>query len=200
MTDKLCARRLAAATGNPSSVNHDSIELDMPADAFGFPPAFPICLNIRTAHITGRILHSRKPYSPVIFRPHLLTIAALYGQKPQFGSEFIQSVQSVIQELHEISEEISAELPLDFKHGTQSRTSKLSMRAASTLHVMLYQAIMLTIRPIMLHAARLILTGDETIRPSLCSSSLGRLSRTCTEAARKLLDITLLLKREKSIR
>lgn len=85
-------------------------------------------------------------------------IAVLYGQKLQFGSQFIHSSRSIIQELHKISAEISAELPLDFKHGTQRRTSKLSMGAASTLHFKLHQVIMLD-------GARLILIGNENPAP-----------------------------------
>ncbi len=53
-------------------MSHDLTELDMPTDAFGIPPAFPICLNIRTVHITGQVLHSTRHHCPVIFRPRPL--------------------------------------------------------------------------------------------------------------------------------
>lgn len=53
-------------------MSHDLTELGMPTDAFGIPPAFPISLNIRTVHITGRILHSTRHHRPVIFPPRPL--------------------------------------------------------------------------------------------------------------------------------
>ncbi|PLB45415.1 hypothetical protein P170DRAFT_243326 [Aspergillus steynii IBT 23096] len=170
-------KRLAAATGNPSSLNSDTIELDMPTDALGFSSPFPICLNIRIAHITGRILQ------------------ILYERKPHKDASLIHSVQSIIQEL----QVILAELPSDFSDGTRGQTPSLNIRTFASIHIMLYQAILLTIRPIMLYVARLILVGDETSRSKIYSSSLGRLSRTCAEAARRMLSMTLLLKKENII-
>ncbi|CAI7586782.1 unnamed protein product [Penicillium pancosmium] len=170
-------KRLAAATGNPSSINRDTIELEMPTSALGFPSSFPICLNIRIAHITGRVLQT------------------LYVQKPERDGNLIHSVQSIIQELHEIS----AELPLDFSDGNHNQTPKQNIRVFASIHMMLYQAILLTIRPIMLYVARIILTGNETSRSTIYSSSLGRLSRTCAEAARRMLSMALMLRKENII-
>lgn len=51
-------RRLAAATGNPSGISDDVIEIDMPIDSPGFPPALPLRTNIKIARVTGRILSS----------------------------------------------------------------------------------------------------------------------------------------------
>ncbi|KAL2208298.1 hypothetical protein CC79DRAFT_820698 [Sarocladium strictum] len=56
---------------------------------------------------------------------------------------------------------------------------------------------MLTTRPIMLHMAQLLLSG-HTVTWSDDDSSLTRLARTCTEAARRLLQ-TMALLREKNL-
>ncbi|KAJ3946788.1 uncharacterized protein N0V96_003163 [Colletotrichum fioriniae] len=52
--------RLAAATGNPAGILDDVIEIDMPTDSPGFPPALPLRTNIKIARVTGRILSSER--------------------------------------------------------------------------------------------------------------------------------------------
>ncbi|CAG9986144.1 unnamed protein product, partial [Clonostachys byssicola] len=49
-------RRLAAATGNPSGINDEAIELPLPKDAPGFSPAAPLCTNIKIGRVVGRII------------------------------------------------------------------------------------------------------------------------------------------------
>lgn len=48
----------------------------------------------------------------------------------------------------------------------------------------------------MLHLAKQIVNGDEIDAASLNSSPLGRLSRSCSEAARRLLDVVIALRRK----
>ena len=51
------------------------------------------------------------------------------------------------------------------------------------------QALILTTRPVMLHVAKQILNGEIRNIAALDASPLGRFSRSCSEAARRLLDV-----------
>lgn len=66
--DELC-RRVAAATGNPPSVNDDIIEIDLPSDSPGFGSSSPMHTNIKIGRVTGRILSGKLvPCSQSTFR------------------------------------------------------------------------------------------------------------------------------------
>ncbi|TEA15283.1 putative transcriptional regulatory protein [Colletotrichum sidae] len=170
-------RRLAAATGNPSGISDDVIEIDMPNDSPGFPPALPLRTNIRIARVTGRIL------------------STIYGPGNHREETFVPNVQEIVQSLYWIAKEIPGEFsgkliisPL--------LDGDVSLRTSAYLHMMLYQAILLTIRPVMLHVSKLILDEDHDESLNLGASPLGRLSRTCSEAARRLLEVLLTLRRK----
>ncbi|GJC93110.1 fungal specific transcription factor domain-containing protein [Colletotrichum higginsianum] len=171
-------RRLAAATGNPSGISDEVIEVDMPTDSPGFPPALPIRTNIKIARVTGRIL------------------STIYGPGTHPEETFVPNVQEVVQSLYWIAKEIPGELS---SHMTDlaSLEADVSLRTSAYLHMMLYQAILLTIRPVMLHVSKLIFDeesggGGEL---NLRASPLGRLGRTCSEAARRLLEVLMSLRK-----
>ncbi|KAI5467918.1 hypothetical protein BGZ63DRAFT_39626 [Mariannaea sp. PMI_226] len=165
-------RRLAAATGNPSGISDESIDQELPTNSPGFAPAGPICINIKIARVTGRIL------------------SVLYGTEPHTEDTFVPNVQEIVRSLYEISQEIPSDSAKDF----QGMGRDLCLRTTGSLHLMLYQATLLTLRPIMLHVAKLVLSGDGPSGPSLDTSPLGRLSRTCSEAARRLLKVVCSLR------
>ncbi|KAI8313083.1 putative transcriptional regulatory protein [Colletotrichum sp. SAR11_59] len=169
-------RRLAAATGNPSGISDDVIEIEMPIDSPGFPPALPLRTNIKIARVTGRIL------------------STIYGPGNHPEDSFVPSVQEIVQSLYWIAKEI----PGDFSSklfDIPSMEGDVSLRTSAYLHMMLYQAILLTIRPVMLHVSKLIFDDDNGGGLSLGASPLGRLSRTCSEAARRLLEVLLALRK-----
>ncbi|KAI8169784.1 hypothetical protein K4K49_010941 [Colletotrichum sp. SAR 10_70] len=169
-------RRLAAATGNPSGISDDVIEIEMPIDSPGFPPALPLRTNIKIARVTGRIL------------------STIYGPGNHPEDSFVPSVQEIVQSLYWIAKEI----PGDFSSklfDIPSMEGDVSLRTSAYLHMMLYQAILLTIRPVMLHVSKLIFDDDNGGGLSLGTSPLGRLSRTCSEAARRLLEVLLALRK-----
>lgn len=58
------------------------------------------------------------------------------------------------------------------------------------------QALILTTRPIMLHVAKQILSGEPVESAALHASPLGRLSRSCSEAALRLLDVIVALRKK----
>ncbi|KDN70964.1 hypothetical protein CSUB01_09962 [Colletotrichum sublineola] len=170
-------RRLAAATGNPSGIPDEAIEVDMPQDSPGFPPALPLRTNIKIARVTGRIL-------PTIYGP---------GTHPE--ETFVPSVQGIVQSLYWIAKEIPGELSSD-PSDLASTEADVSLRTSAYLHMMLYQAILLTIRPVMLHVSKLIFDEESGSDLQLGASPLGRLSRTCSEAARRLLEVLLSLRKK----
>ncbi|KAM5341183.1 hypothetical protein ACJ41O_015292 [Fusarium nematophilum] len=169
-------RRLAAATGNPSGINDEVIELDLPTNSPGFSPAAALRTNIKIGRVTGRIIN------------------VIYGKNHQTEQTFVSSVQEIVQAISDISQEIPSDLEPEKYHSS----SELSLRTVASLHFMLCQATLLTIRPIMLHVAKLILSGNGPSGESLSNSPLGKLCRTCSEAARRLLKVIVML-REKDM-
>ncbi|KAH7161234.1 hypothetical protein EDB81DRAFT_784183 [Dactylonectria macrodidyma] len=165
-------RRLAAATGNPSGIRDQSIDVELPTNSPGFAPAGPICINIKIARVTGRIL------------------SVLYGPDLHTEDTFVPNVQEIVKSLYEISQEIPSDTAKDF----QGMGPDLCLRTTGSLHLMLYQATLLTLRPIMLHMAKLVLRGEGPTSGSLNTSPLERLSRTCSEAARRLLKVVCSLR------
>ncbi|KAF5027368.1 hypothetical protein F66182_528 [Fusarium sp. NRRL 66182] len=170
-------RRLAAATGNPPSIGDEAINISMPTDSPGFPPVGPMCTNIRIARATGRIL------------------AVLYNPEDESEHTFIPRVQDIVKSLYEISQEIPSDSVTDVYNLGRDQ----SLRTTASLHLMLFQATILTIRPIMLHAAKLILSGHGPTGEQLHASPLGRLSRTCAEAARRQLKVVATLRKRNMI-
>ncbi|KAM0241774.1 hypothetical protein ACHAPO_001468 [Fusarium lateritium] len=170
-------RRLAAATGNPPSIGDEAINIPLPTDSPGFPPVGPMCTNIKIARATGRIL------------------AVLYNPEDESEHTFIPRVQDIVKSLYEISQEIPSDSVTDVYNLGRDQ----SLRTTASLHLMLFQATILTIRPIMLHAAKLILSGHGPTGEQLHASPLGRLSRTCAEAARRQLKVVATLRKRNMI-
>ncbi|KKA28365.1 hypothetical protein TD95_000204 [Thielaviopsis punctulata] len=171
-------RRVAAATGHCSSITDEAIEIPLPSSAPGFFHPGALCTTIKIARVTGHIMR------------------VLYGPGLRTEEQFVPNVQEIVRQLYDISKEIPAELGTEY-HGVDA---DVSFRTVATLHLMLYhivdqlltrQTIILTIRPILLHVAQIILSGRGFKPDQLKTSPLGKLSRTCTEAARRSLRISL---------
>ncbi|CAG9985013.1 unnamed protein product [Clonostachys byssicola] len=168
-------RRLAAATGYPYGIDDAFIVLEYPVDQPGFSSSQPIRTNARIARVTSRILID------------------LYSPKRQNQDSFVPDVKEIIKCLHEISGEIPENLAT-VAHGPNAN---VSMRTTASLQLMVYQATLLTIRPVMLHVAHLILAGESFGLEQLGNSSLTQLCRACTEAARRIVRTIMTLRRMK---
>ncbi|KAI8662195.1 Fungal-trans domain-containing protein [Fusarium sp. Ph1] len=164
-------RRLAAANGKPSGIIDSAISMPLPSEAPGFPTGASIRTNIKIAQVTGQV------------------ITILYGTKFKKEQDFVSHAQQIIKSLADIAKEIPSEQSLSL-----CGNSELALRTSASLHLMLYQATLLTIRPLMLHAAQLILSGQPC--NELEGGSLDTLSKTCLEAARRLLEVIIALKRK----
>ncbi|OJJ34682.1 hypothetical protein ASPWEDRAFT_474326 [Aspergillus wentii DTO 134E9] len=166
-------RRLAAATGNPFSIGDEGIDLDLPSDCLGYSTTAPLRTNIKISRVLGRI------------------ITVIYGPHPHTEDAFIPSVREIVQSIFDISQEIPSESTTSYP----GLTPESSIRTSAYLQLMLYQATIVTIRPIMLHVAKQILHGETMDKDTLNTSPLGRLSRTCSEAARRLLEVLITLRK-----
>ncbi|RSL68111.1 hypothetical protein CEP53_002763 [Fusarium sp. AF-6] len=164
-------RRLAAANGKPSGIIDSVISMSLPSEAPGFPTGTAIRTNIKIAQVTGQV------------------ITILYGTKFKKEQDFVSHAQQIIKSLADIAKEIPSEQSLSL-----CGNSELALRTSASLHLMLYQATLLTIRPLMLHAAQMILSGQPC--NELEGGSLDTLSKTCSEAARRLLEVIIALKRK----
>ncbi|KAH7267784.1 uncharacterized protein BKA55DRAFT_671583 [Fusarium redolens] len=166
-------RRLAAATGHPYGIDDAFIVLEYPVDQPGFSSTQPIRTNARIARVTSRILID------------------LYNPKRQNQDSFVLDVKEIIRCLHDISSEIPENLAT-VAHGPNAN---VSVRTTASLQLMLYQATLLTIRPVMLHVAHLILARASSGLEQLGNSSLAQLCRACTEAARRIVRTIITLRR-----
>ncbi|RSL64790.1 hypothetical protein CEP54_004590 [Fusarium duplospermum] len=164
-------RRLAAANGKPSGIIDSAISMPLPSEAPGFPTGAAIRTNIKIAQVTGQV------------------ITILYGTKFKKEQDFVSHAQQIIKSLADIAKEIPSEQSLSL-----CGNSELALRTSASLHLMLYQATLLTIRPLMLHAAKMILSGQPC--NELEGGSLDTLSKTCSEASRRLLEVIIALKRK----
>ncbi|KAF9891058.1 hypothetical protein FE257_004993 [Aspergillus nanangensis] len=157
---------------NPLSVHDEAIRVSYPTDTPGFYSADALTTNIKVARTTGHILQKQ----------------AIYGSKEQTKDEFIMEVHKILSSLQEISVSMPKDLTLDFC--TRLQIS----RHSATLHLMLYQAIILATRPVLLHLAR------EKIRSnhgdSFTSQHLHQLAKPCTDASRRSLAILQALRQD----
>ncbi|CAN9380262.1 unnamed protein product [Alternaria alternata] len=150
-SDRKDDARLAAATGNPVGILDDNITTKLPIESAGFSPTPALKINIEIARLSGLITQG------------------LYGLKGRSEGQFLRTVHDLLGELKSVRRDLAAEFPLEFsKAFTVTRTG-------ATLYLMLFQAIILTTRPILLHLAKSKLQAlfelpDHTSR---FSNSLG---------------------------
>ncbi|KAJ5728754.1 uncharacterized protein N7483_003262 [Penicillium malachiteum] len=170
-------KRLTIATGCPLSLDDKMIASGLPAPSPGYCDPLAIQLNIRIVQIQSRI------YS------------VIYSNESCSENTFCDSVRDIMSSLTQIAKEIPQ---IPSRSTISSRDpSKLGIRTSISLFTMLYQAIILTLRPVLLHLAKLIFDRQTTFGTS--SSALQHLARTCIEAASKNLDLMRVLVDEKII-
>ncbi|KAJ5703215.1 hypothetical protein N7488_010763 [Penicillium malachiteum] len=170
-------KRLTIATGCPLSLDDKMIASGLPYPSPGYCDPLAIQLNIRIVQIQSRI------YS------------VIYSNESCSGNAFCDSVRDIMSSLTQIAQEIPQ---IPSRSTISSRDpSKLRTRTSISLFTMLYQAIILTLRPVLLHLAKLIFDRQTTFGTS--SSALRHLARTCIEAASKILELMRVLVDEKII-
>ncbi|KAH6886198.1 hypothetical protein B0T10DRAFT_530450 [Thelonectria olida] len=175
-------RRLAAAGGHPMAIADEAITIGPPADIPGFASAGAIRVNVRTARITGQIT------------------STIYVQNANSEASFIKDIESILHSLHDIESTMPAEYTMDFSP-TELRVAGRPFAAAdptlartsSSLYLNVYQAVIHTVRPILLYMARNVRERDADPTTNL-TPTLRRLAEICVEAARKSLAILQMLR------
>ncbi|KAF4472492.1 fungal specific transcription factor domain-containing [Fusarium albosuccineum] len=107
-------------------------------------------------------------------------ISILYGTKFKREEDFVHNAQQIIKSLSEIAKEIPSEQSLTLS----GITSELALRTSGSLHLMLYQ---------------LILSGNQQPSDELSTGSRTTMSKTCTEAARRLLRVIIALRNKDAL-
>ncbi|KAL6409189.1 hypothetical protein AUP68_05560 [Ilyonectria robusta] len=170
-------RRLSAALGLPTGADDRQLRADLPRPSAGFQPPMPLIINIQIARITGEIMTS------------------FYGNNAVSQTELVQKIQSTLQALYEAGRSIPSNFSIDFSD------SKLTVtRTGASLYLMLFQAIILCIRPIILQCVKdkvVASKNNRSLEPP--STVIARLCDSCQEAAIKSIRILSSLRSEESI-
>ncbi|THV64073.1 hypothetical protein D6D27_10537, partial [Aureobasidium pullulans] len=148
----------------------------MPSPSVAFQSPVALTINIRIAKTTGEIV----------------LLKALYKSTATTHIELVQNIQNMLRTLFDIGQSFPPELVIDFASSPVRLT-----RTAASLHLMLYQAILLCIRPVVLQQVHQKLresTEDRQVSPIVL-----KLTRTCEEAAMKCVVVLSRLKQDNMI-
>ncbi|CAG9940284.1 unnamed protein product [Clonostachys rosea f. rosea IK726] len=176
-TTYMLDRRLSAGLGLPMGVDERQIRADLPKPAAGFQPPLPLIINIQIARATGEIM------------------TTFYGNTSISQAELVRRIQNLLQSLHETGRSIPANFVSEFEssHGNVSRTN-------ASLYLMLFQAIILCIRPVILQCVKeKVQATKENRQPTPISPVISRLCSSCREAASKSIRILSKLREDRSI-
>ncbi|KPM39058.1 hypothetical protein AK830_g7493 [Neonectria ditissima] len=182
VADRKDEARLAAAGGHPMAIADEAISISPPAEVSGFASAAAIRVNVKAARITGRIT------------------SAIYVQNTGSEASFIKDIESILHALHEIESTMPAEYSINFSPNGLlvagrpfAEVDAAFARTSSSLYLSVYQAVIHTVRPILLYMARNVRERDAEPTTNL-TPTLRRLAEICVEAARKSLAILQMLR------
>ncbi|KAI8655062.1 Proline--tRNA ligase [Fusarium keratoplasticum] len=170
-------RRLSAGLGLPTGTDDRQLRSEMPRPAAGFQNPLPMIINIKIAQVTGKITTS------------------FYGNAALTRTELVKKIQETLQTLHDIGRSIPSALSIDF-----TDSSSTIARTSASLYLMLFLAIILCIRPILLQRVKEKVQASKDNSPRApVSPAISRLCQTCQEAAIKTIRILSALREDKSI-
>ncbi|KAJ5087326.1 hypothetical protein N7456_010942 [Penicillium angulare] len=171
-------RRLSSGLGLAAGADERQLQTGLPRHAVGFPSPVPITINVRIARITDDIMCS------------------LYGNASITQLELVGKIQDILQELYDIGKSFSQSLIIDFNNQQLEKVT----RTGSSLYLMLFQAIILCTRPILLRRVRLqVQRKQESLPAEVLPEVLARLCDTCYEASTRSLAILYSLRQQKLI-
>ncbi|KAJ4124716.1 hypothetical protein NW765_014243 [Fusarium oxysporum] len=124
-------RRLSTGLGFPPGVDGRQLRAELPRPFSGYQHPLPMIINIRIAQTTDEIM------------------ASFYGNMTITQTEFVTRIQDTLHNLYEIGRSIPSSLAMDFCNMTTATT-----RTSASLYLMLFQAIILCIRPILLQRVK----------------------------------------------
>ncbi|KAE8331808.1 hypothetical protein BDV39DRAFT_200953 [Aspergillus sergii] len=170
-------RRLSSGLGLAAGSDERQLRAELPRQAIGFQSPIALAINVRIARATDEIMSS------------------LYGNTSITQLELVYKIQNILQNLYETGRSFPPALVLDFSRPLQTVT-----RTGASLYLMLFQAIILCTRPVLLQRVRREVqkhSNQQALQP--LPAALGRLCETCNEAATKSLAILHALKRQQTI-
>ncbi|KAJ0132329.1 hypothetical protein HZ326_24577, partial [Fusarium oxysporum f. sp. albedinis] len=169
-------RRLSTGLGFPPGVDGRQLRAELPRPFSGYQHPLPMIINIRIAQTTDEIM------------------ASFYGNMTITQTEFVTRIQDTLHNLYEIGRSIPSSLAMDFCNMTTATT-----RTSASLYLMLFQAIILCIRPILLQRVKDKVQLSSDSPPTRVSPVINRLCLTCQDAATKSIRILSTLRAEKRI-
>ncbi|KAJ5623567.1 hypothetical protein N7490_012172 [Penicillium lividum] len=170
-------RRLSSGLGLAAGADERQLKAGYPRHVVGLLSPVAITINVRIARITDEIMSS------------------LYGNSSITQLELVRKVQTILQELNDIGQSFPPSLTLDFNRPLGKVT-----RTGSSLSLMLFQAIILCTRPILLRRVRLeVQRQQEPLPPGQAPEILARLCDTCHEASIRSLTILYRLQQQRII-
>ncbi|KAE8411759.1 hypothetical protein BDV36DRAFT_288448 [Aspergillus pseudocaelatus] len=170
-------RRLSSGLGLAAGSDERQLRAELPRQAIGFQSPIALAINVRIARATDEIMSS------------------LYGNTSITQMELVHKIQKILQDLYETGRSFPPALVLDFSRPLQTVT-----RTGASLYLMLFQAIILCTRPVLLQRVRREVqrqNNQQALQP--LPAALGRLCETCNEAATKSLAILHALKHQQTI-
>ncbi|KAI9925483.1 hypothetical protein MW887_005864 [Aspergillus wentii] len=170
-------RRLSSGLGLAAGADERQLCSELPRHAIGFQSPVALSINVRIARTTDDIMSS------------------LYGNTSITQIDLVQKIQKILHDLYETGRSFPPALVLDFNRPLQTVT-----RTGASLYLMLFQAIILCVRPILLQRVRQKVRKQHDQLPlSPVPAVLTRLCETCNEAATKSLAILYSLQRQRTI-
>ncbi|KAE8159436.1 hypothetical protein BDV40DRAFT_273418 [Aspergillus tamarii] len=170
-------RRLSSGLGLAAGSDERQLRAELPRQAIGFQSPIALAINVRIARATDEIMSS------------------LYGNTSITQMELVHKIQKILQDLYETGRSFPPALVLDFSRPLQTVT-----RTGASLYLMLFQAIILCTRPVLLQRVRReVQRQNNQLALQPLPAALGRLCETCNEAATKSLAILHALKHQQTI-
>ncbi|KAI8724101.1 Zn(2)-C6 fungal-type domain-containing protein [Fusarium sp. LHS14.1] len=167
-------RKSAAMLGSPSVMRDDDISIPFPDIKEENDAQNAFAIHVRISSHLGKILD-------VIYGTH--------GQQ----RNFLVEVKSILSRLAETSSVLREHMYLDLQQSRESVN-----REAATLHLLLHQCVILTVRPVLFSLLKPLLSPDtpSSSNPQPLTPAFESMLRMCIDSAIHILKIMSLLKHQ----
>ncbi|KAF5603647.1 positive activator of transcription [Fusarium subglutinans] len=166
-------RKCAAMLGSPSVMRDDDISIPFPEIKPGDESQNAFAIHAILSSHLGKILD------------------AIYGVHDQ-QRNFLLEVKSILSRIAETYVILRQHLPLDVQLPSQPIS-----RESATLHLLLHQCVILTVRPVLFSLLKPLLTSNAPIPDARHSSSpFESMLKMCIESAVQILKIMSILKQQ----
>ncbi|CAI6090793.1 unnamed protein product [Clonostachys chloroleuca] len=164
-------RKSAALLGSPSVMRDEDITIPVPSIQKGHESQNVISIHVALSSHLGKILD------------------VIYGMRGHSRGKFVIEVQAILSRLAETSSVLNEHLDLD-----TARSNEPISRDATTLHLLLHQCVILTVRPVLFSLLKPLLSPESASQPS--AFSFESLLRMCVESSIRILQIMFTLQQQ----